>query len=42
MMATQAKQERDEFLRVISKEKEQEEDERHIEVQRHGAFRAHA
>ena len=42
MMATQAKQERDEFLRVIAKQKDQEEDERHIEVQRHGAFRAHA
>ena len=42
MMAQQAKQERDEFLRVIQKQKEQEDEERQLEQQRHGAFRAHA
>lgn len=42
MMAQQAKAERDEFLRVIQKQKEQEDEERQLEQQRHGAFRAHA
>ena len=42
MLAQQAKAERDEFLRVIQKQKEQEDEERHLEQQRHGAFRAHA
>lgn len=41
-MAQQAKAERDEFLRVIQKQKEQEDEERQLEHQRHGAFRAHA
>lgn len=42
MLAQQAKAERDEFLRVIQKQKEQEDEERQLEAQRHQAFRAHA
>lgn len=42
MMAQQAQAERAEFLRVIAKQKEQEDEERQLEVQRHGAFRSHA
>jgi len=41
-MAQQAKAERDEFLKVIQKQKEQEDEERQLDQQRHGAFRAHA
>lgn len=42
MLAQQAKAERDEFLRIIQKQKEQEDEERSLEQQRHGAFRNHA
>ena len=42
LMAQQAKAERDEFLRIIQKQKEQEDEERSLEHQRHGAFRSHA
>ena len=42
MLAQQAKAERDEFLRVIQKQKEQEDEERNLEHQRHNAFRNHA
>ena len=42
MLAQQAKAERDEFLRVIQKQKEQEDEERNLEQQRHNAFRNHA
>lgn len=42
MMAKQAKAERDEFIRVIQKQKEQEDEERQLEHQRHAAFRGHA
>ena len=42
LMAQQAKAERDEFLRIIQKQKEQEDEERQLDQQRHGAFRAHA
>jgi hypothetical protein len=42
MLASQAKAERDEFLRIIQKQKEQEDEERSLEQQRHGAFRNHA
>jgi hypothetical protein len=42
MLAQQAKAERDEFLRVIQKQKEQESEERSIEQQKHSAFRSHA
>ena len=41
MLAQQAKAERDEFLRVIEKQKEQEENERRIEEQRVKAFHDH-
>ena len=41
VMASQAKAERDEFLRVIQKQKEQEDDERQLDAQRHSAFRNH-
>ena len=41
-MAQQAKAERDEFLRIIQKQKEQEDEERQLDQQRHGAFRNHA
>ena len=42
MLAQQAKAERDEFLRIIDKQKEQEENERKLADERHGAFRSHA
>ena len=42
LMAQQAKAERDEFLRIIQKQKEQEDEERQLDQQRHGAFRNHA
>ena len=42
MLAQQAKAERDEFLRVIAKQKEQEDEERQLGQQRHQAFRNHA
>ena len=42
MLAQQAKAERDEFLRVIQKQKEQEAEERELESKRHTALRAHA
>ena len=42
MLAQQAKAERDEFLRIIVKQKEQEDEERSLEQQRHTAFRSHA
>ena len=38
MLAQQAKAERDEFLRIIQKQKEQEDEERSLEQQRHGAY----
>lgn len=41
-LAQQARAERDEFIRVIQKQKEQEDEERQLEQQRHGAFRSHA
>lgn len=42
MLAQQAKAERDEFLRIIQKQKEMETEEREIETQKQGAFRGHA
>ena len=42
MLAQQAKAERDEFLRVIEKQKEQEENERRIDEERHNAFKNHS
>lgn len=42
MLAQQAKAERDEFLRVIQKQKEQEEMERQLDSQKNQAFRQHA
>lgn len=42
MLAQQAKAERDEFLRVIQKQKEQEEMERQLYSQKNQAFRQHA
>ncbi len=42
MLAQQAKAERDEFLRVIEKQKEQENEERQMAEERKNAFRNHA
>ena len=42
MLAQQAKAERDEFLRIIQKQKEMEDEERQIETQKATAFRNHA
>lgn len=42
MLAQQAKAERDEFLRVIQKQKEQEDMERQVETQKTHAYRNHA
>jgi len=42
MLASQAKAERDEFLRIIQKQKEMEEEERQITTQKQHAFRSHA
>jgi len=42
MLAQQAKAERDEFLRIIQKQKEMEDEERQIEQQKQTAFRNHA
>jgi len=42
MLAQQAKAERDEFLRIIQKQKEMEEEERQIDAERQRAFRNHA
>lgn len=41
-LAEQAKQERDEFMRVIAKQREVEEQERRIAAQKKGALRDHA
>ena len=42
MLAQQAKAERDEFLRIIEKQKELEENERKLEAERQQAFKQHA
>ena len=42
MLAQQAKAERDEFLRIIDKQKEQEENERKLAEERQNAFKKHA
>ena len=42
MLAQQAKAERDEFLGIIQKQKEAEDEDRQIEQQRTQAFRSHA
>jgi hypothetical protein len=42
MLAQQAKAERDEFLRVIVKQKEEEENERNLEVQRGNVLKKHS
>jgi len=42
MLAQQAKAERDEFLRIIQKQKEMEDEERQIETHKQQAFRNHA
>ena len=42
MLAQQAKAERDEFLRIIQKQKEMEDEERQIETQKQAAYRGHA
>lgn len=41
-LAEQAKQERDEFMRVIHKQREIEEQERRIGVQKKGALKQHS
>ena len=42
MYAEQAKAERDDFLRIIEKQKLEEENEKRVEQERQQAFRAHA
>jgi len=42
MYAEQAKAERDAFLKVIEKQKEEEENEKRVETEKNSAFRNHA
>ena len=42
MYAEQARAERDAFLKVISRQKEEEENEKKVEAERQQAFRSHA
>lgn len=42
MYAEQAKCERDAFLKVISRQKEEEENEKRVETQKQKAFKSHA
>ena len=42
MYAEQAKAERDAFLKVIEKQKEEEENEKQVEAEKNSAFRNHA
>ena len=42
MYAEQAKAERDAFLKVIEKQKQEEENEKRVEAEKNSAFRNHA
>ena len=42
MMATQAKAERDDFLRIIERQKEEEEKERNLEQEKKGTLKNHS